>query len=162
MLFIEMQTIKKENLKNYCRNIFEENGFHLIKGSKDRFEKQYKGFTVETFLNRNIEIVFIFNDDSLRRSMYFHLNGKYGSVELLFNNLDRIVEKLKTDFIHPYYLFLIFLEEENHAIFPAYFSNRGTKVCMEDYFSTKIGFVESKTDEDDSQESEESEESEES
>lgn len=94
--------------------------------------------------NRNIEIIFsiVYKDYSNYCNKCFHLNGNYGAVELIFNNLDRIIERLKTVNIgSEYYFFLIFLQEENHAIFTRYFLKRNAKIHTQDYFSTKVGFV---------------------
>lgn len=142
-----MQVIEKKNLKNYCKTIFEEHGFCLQDKFKSEFSKDYGEFIVYTTLHRNIEIIFSIdykdnNKHFNHRVKCFHLNGNYGAVELVFNNLDRIIERLKTvDIGSEYYFFLIFLQEENHAIFTRYFLKRNAKIYTQDYFSTKVGFV---------------------
>jgi len=140
-----MQVIQKKNLKSYCKKIFEENGFYLSSGSKVIFEKDFGEFIVYTRLHMNIEISIGYENknnasDYLNKS--FHLNGNYGAVELIFNNLDRIIERFKAiDTLEENYFFLIFLQEENHAIFTRYFLKRNNKIHTQDYFSTKVGFV---------------------
>lgn len=140
-----MQVIEKKNLKNYCKTIFEENGFHLSKGSKVKFEKDFGEFIVYARLHMNIEIVIEY-EHKIKSDGYlfknFHLNGNYGAVELIFKNLDRIIERFKiSNGDVENYFFLIFLQEENHAIFTRYFFKRNNKIHTQDYFSTKVGFV---------------------
>ena len=148
-----MQVIEKKNFKNYCKTIFEENGFHLSKGSKVKFEKDFGEFIIYTILHMNIEIVIEYenknkSDDYLFKN--FHLNGNYGAVELIFKNLDRIIERFKTSNGDvENYFFLIFLQEENHAIFTRYFFKRNNKIHTQDYFSTKVGFVDLEPKEED-------------
>lgn len=161
-----MQVVEKKNLKSYCKKIFEENGFSLSGGSKDRFQRDFGEFTLYTILHRNIEIVFTFvykGQGPLEESKdkYFHLNGNYGAVELIFNNLDRIIDRFKaTDTYVENYFFLVFLQEENHAIFTRYFFRKSAKIQTQDYFSTKVGFVdlEPRDEEDDEDSNEEEEE----
>lgn len=158
-----MQVVEKKNLKSYCKKIFEENGFSLSGGSKDKFQRDFGEFTLHTRLHRNIEIVFAFDykdQGRIEEYKYFHLNGNYGAVELIFNNLDRIIDRFKTiDTDVENYFFLVFLQEENHAIFTRYFFRKSAKIQTQDYFSTKVGFVDLEPrDEEDDEDSNEEEE----
>jgi hypothetical protein len=138
--------------KNYCALILEEHGF--AEHGK-LFRKIVKDRYIYAKFHRNITVTFTLSDkDYETKTDYkdpcikFHFNDRIELFPLVMKKFDEVHDRLillsemKIDWSnHQSYQCFVYLEDENHAIFSRYFLKRNAKIHTQDYFSTKVGFV---------------------